>query len=208
MLEIDGICKSYHGNPALKPIRFCVPAGYCIGITGENGSGKSTLLRLLAQIETPDAGDIRYQGISILGDKKFMRLHVGYVPQANELMEDLTVRHQLKLWQSACGLSGPLPNDIMDLLGIKPMLKKRICHLSGGMKRRISIAMALLGNPDILIMDEATTGLDREYREKLMDWLEGYLKRGGRMIWCSHHREELDRLCGACIQISDGKIVR
>ena len=208
MLEIDGISKSYFGNPVLKPIRFFLPAGCCIGITGENGSGKSTLLRLLAQAEQPDSGDIRYQGKSILGDREFMRRTLGYVPQGSELMEDLTVRNQLKLWQSACGLSGPLPEDIMELLGIEPMMKKRIRHLSGGMKRRVSIAMALLSDPEILIMDEATAGLDRDYCKKLLDWLEDYLHRGGRMIWCSHHPDELARLCGACIEISNGQVVR
>ena len=207
MFEIDGVSKSYYGNPVLKPIRFCVPAGCCIGITGENGSGKSTLLRLLAQIEKPDTGDIRYQGNSILGDRNFMRHQLGYVPQGNELMEDLTVHNQLKLWQSACGLTGPLPEEILDLLGIHSMMKKRIKHLSGGMKRRVSIAMALLSSPEILIMDEATTGLDQDYCAKLLDWLENYLRRGGRIIWCSHHQEELARLCGACIRIQDGQAV-
>ena len=206
MLEIDGICKSYFGHPVLMPIRFYLPAGYCIGITGENGSGKSTLLRLLAQIENPDEGDIRYKGKSILADRVFMRNVMGYVPQNHDLIEDLTVRNQLKLWQSACGLTGPLPQEIMDLLGINTMMKKRIKHLSGGMKRRVSIAMALLNDPEILIMDEATTGLDQAYCEKLMDWLEAYLHRGGRIIWCSHNQEELARLCGACIRISSGRI--
>lgn len=207
MLAIDGISKFYHGNPVLKPIRFCLPPGSCIGITGENGSGKSTLLRLLAQIEQPDSGDIRYQDTSILGDREFMRRHLGYVPQNNELMESLTVHDQLKLWQSACGLSGPLPEEILVLLGIHPMMNKRIKHLSGGMKRRVSIAMALLSDPDILIMDEATTGLDQAYCERLFQWLEDFLSRGGSMIWCSHHPEELARLCGACIRISNGQIV-
>ena len=207
MLTIDGISKSYYGNPVLKPIRFCLPPGCCIGITGENGSGKSTLLRLLAQIEQPDTGDIRYCDTSILGDREFMRRHLGYVPQHHELLEDLTVHNQLKLWQSACGLSGPLPEEILDLLGIHPMMKKPIKHLSGGMKRRVSIAMALLSDPDILIMDEATTGLDKSYCERLLTWLEGFLSRGGSMIWCSHHPNELQRLCGACIQIRDGQIV-
>ena len=69
------------------------------------------------------------------------------------------------------------------------------------MKQRVSIAMALLSNPEILIMDEATTGLDREYRERLLTWLEAFLSRGGRVIWCSHHKQELDRLCGSCLHI-------
>ena len=201
MLEIDGICKSYHGRQVLAPVRFVLPRGYCIGITGENGAGKSTLLRILAQMERPDRGDVRYQGKSILGNREFMRKTVGYVPQQADLMEELTVAAQLKLWRSACGLSGTLPEEPLELMGMKPMLKSRIHTLSGGMKQRVSIAMALLSQPEILIMDEATTGLDREYREKLLTWLEGYLARGGRVIWCSHHKQELDRLCGSCLHI-------
>jgi ABC-type multidrug transport system ATPase subunit len=168
---------------------------------GENGSGKSTLLRILAQIEKPDKGDVRYGGKSILGDRKFLRQKLGYVPQSNDLMEDLTVRAQLKLWQSACNINTPLPNDIMELLGIEPMMHKQIRTLSGGMQRRVSIAIALMTNPEILIMDEATTGLDKDYCQKLLTWLEGYLSRGGRILWCSHHKQELDRLCSGILSM-------
>ena len=201
MLEIDGLCKSYSGHSILKNVRFVLPAGQCLGIVGENGSGKSTLLRILAQIEKPDKGDVRYGGRSILGDRKFLRQKLGYVPQGNDLMEDLTVRAQLKLWQSACNISTPLPNDIMELLGIESMMHKQIRTLSGGMQRRVSIAMALMTNPEILIMDEATTGLDKDYCQKLLTWLEGYLSRGGRILWCSHHKQELDRLCSGILSM-------
>ena len=201
MLEIDGICKSYSGHCVLQDVHFVLPAGHCLGITGENGSGKSTLLRIVAQIEKPDAGDIRYGGKSVLGDRQFLRRKLGYVPQGNDLMEDLTVQAQLKLWQSACNLSGALPEDILELLGIGPMLKKPIRSLSGGMQRRVSIAMALMTRPEVLIMDEATTGLDRDYCEKLLTWLEGYLARGGRILWCSHQKQELDRLCSGFLSM-------
>lgn len=208
MLEIDGLCKSYHGWMILKPVRFFLPEGQCLGITGDNGSGKSTLLRLLAQVERPDSGDVRFRGRSVLGDRKFLRNDLGYVPQHNDLMQDLTVEQQLQLWQSACGLEQPLSEEVSELLGIGPMLKKKIRTLSGGMQRRVSIAMALMGDPQILIMDEATVGLDRDYRLGLLGWLEAFLARGGRMIWCSHDPEELDRLCGDRLRICDGKVER
>lgn len=207
MLEVDGISKSYFGHQVLAPISFCLPAGCCLGITGENGSGKSTLLRLMAQIERPDSGDIRYQGASILGNRVFMRRRLGYVPQHIDLMEELTVQNHLKLWQSACGLQGPLPEEILELLDLQPMMKRQIRHLSGGMKRRVSIAAAMLSHPEILIMDEATAGLDQEYCRRLLLWLEDFLARNGRLIWCSHHPEELNRLCGACLRIQGGKQV-
>jgi len=208
MLEIDGLCKSYHGRMVLEPVRFFLPEGQCLGITGDNGSGKSTLLRLLAQVERPDAGDVRFQGKSVLGNRNFLRYSLGYVPQHNDLMQDLTVERQLQLWQSACGLKKPLSEEVSELLGIGPMLKKKIRTLSGGMQRRVSIAMALMGDPQILIMDEATVGLDRDYRMALLSWLEGFLARGGRLLWCSHDPEELDRLCGDRIRIRDGKMER
>ena len=208
MLEIDGLCKSYGGRQVLEPVRFFLPQGQCIGVVGDNGSGKSTLLRLLAQIEPPDSGDIRFRGSSILGNRSFFRQYVGYVPQHNDLMQDLTVDMQLKLWQSACGRKHPLSRELDDLLGIAPMRKKRIRDLSGGMQRRVSIAMALMSDPKILIMDEATTGLDRDYRQALLNWLESYLAGGGRMVWCSHDPEELDRLCGDRIRICQGRLER
>lgn len=201
MLEIQNLSKSYHGRQVLSPVRFFLPAGQCLGVVGENGSGKSTLLRLVAQIEKSDTGDILFGGKSVLGDKTFMRKCVGYVPQENDLMPELTVRRQLKLWQSACGLSGPIPGEIMELMDLQPLLDWLPSELSGGMQRRASMAMALMNKPKLLIMDEATTGLDKDYTARLLDWLEDYLAKGGRMLWCSHHKQELDRLCGCYLTL-------
>lgn len=205
MFETRALCKSYRGRQVLPPVSFCLPAGQCLGIVGENGSGKSTLLRLLAQIESPDSGDVLFQGRSVLRDRKFFRAHLGYVPQDNELAPGLTAAQQLKLWQSACGQNGPLSGEIVEFLGLTELLPVRTENLSGGMQRRVSIAMALLSQPDILVMDEATTGLDRSYCPQLLDWLEGFLARGGRIIWCSHHTDELERLCGSCIRLCSGR---
>lgn len=205
MFEAKALCKSYRRRQVLSPVSFCLPAGQCLGITGENGSGKSTLLRLLAQIERPDSGDILFQGRSVLRNRKFLRLHLGYVPQDNALAPGLTAAQQLKLWQSACGRSGPLPGEIEELLGLAELLPVRTEDLSGGMQRRVSIAMALLSQPDILVMDEATAGLDRSYCPRLLDWLEAFLAKGGRIVWCSHHAHELERLCGSCIRLCGGR---
>lgn len=205
MLQVQDLCKSYGRRQVLAPVRFCLPAGQCLGVAGGNGSGKSTLLRLLAQVERPDGGDILFDGRSVLGNRSFLRRHVGYVPQNSDLAEELTVRRQLKLWKSACGQTGEPDREILELLGLEELLPRRICDLSGGMQRRVSIAMALLSRPGILVMDEATAGLDESYCIALLDWLEGFLRRGGRMIWCSHHKEELDRLCGSVLTLREGQ---
>lgn len=208
MLEIRQLCKSYGGRRVLCPVSFVLPPGQCLGLAGHNGSGKSTLLRLIAQIERPDGGDVLYEGRSVLGNRQFLRGMLGYVPQSAELARELTVKQQLRLWQAACGLSGPLPGDVLDLLGLEPLLKAPIRTLSGGMAQRVSIALALLNRPRVLLMDEAASGLDGGYVPRLLDWLEGtYLPGGGSLIWCSHHPEELSRLCGAVLTLEEGKLL-
>ena len=207
MLEIRQLCKSYGGRRVLCPVSFVLPPGQCLGLAGHNGSGKSTLLRLIAQIERPDGGDVLYEGRSVLGNRQFLRGMLGYVPQSAELARELTVKQQLRLWQAACGLSGPLPGDVLDLLGLEPLLKAPIRTLSGGMAQRVSIALALLNRPRVLLMDEAASGLDGGYVPRLLDWLEGvYLPGGGSLIWCSHHPEELSRLCGAVLTLEEGRM--
>ena len=208
MLEVRQLHKSYQGRQVLAPLSFVLPPGQCLGLAGSNGSGKSTLLRLLAQIQRPDSGDVRFQGRSVLGDRHFLRQELGYVPQSAELARELTVGQQLDLWRRACDLTGPTPPEVLELLGLEPLQKKPIRALSGGMAQRVSIALALLARPQVLLMDESTAGLDRDYVPRLLDWLESvYLPGGGSVIWCSHHPAELERLCGAVLRLEDGKLV-
>ena len=207
MLEIRQLCKSYGGRRVLSPVSFVLPPGQCLGLSGKNGSGKSTLLRLIAQIERPDSGDVLWQGRSVLGDRRFLRRALGYVPQSAELAQDLTVRQQLVLWQAACEGSGPPPGEVLELLGLEPLLTTPIRALSGGMAQRVSIALALLARPQVLLMDEATGGLDRDYVPRLLDWMEKYVSGGGSLVWCSHHPDELERLCGAVLRLENGALV-
>jgi len=116
MLLAQEITKSYHHRKILDRISFALPAGHCLGIAGENGSGKSTLLSILAQVSSPDAGDIVYRGRSILGDRTFLRQHLGYVPQHCDLFPDLTALQQLRLWQSGFGCRDPLPADVARII--------------------------------------------------------------------------------------------
>ena len=207
MLEVRQLCKSYGGRQVLAPVSFLLPPGQCLGLAGSNGSGKSTLLRLVAQIQRPDSGDVLFEGRSVMGDRQFLRRRLGYVPQSAELARELSVAGQLKLWQRACGLTGPLPEDILELLGLRDLLRRPIRALSGGMAQRVSIAMALLPRPDILLMDEATAGLDQGYVPRLLEWLEGFVAGGGSLIWCSHHPAELERLCGAVLRLEEGRLL-
>lgn len=207
MLEVRGLCKSYGGRQVLAPVSFVLPPGQCLGLAGSNGSGKSTLLRLIAQIQRPDSGEILLDGRSVLGDRHFLRRRLGYAPQSAELARELSVERQLTLWARACDMTGPLPEEVLELLGLRELLRRPIRALSGGMAQRVSIAMALLPRPDILLMDEATAGLDQGYGPRLLDWLESFLAGGGSLIWCSHHQEELERLCGAVLRLEEGRLL-
>ena len=197
------ITKSYHGRTVLEGVSFALPAGYCLGVTGRNGSGKSTLLRILAQVDAPDRGDILFGGRSVLRDRQFLRKHLGYVPQNCDLMPDLTARQQLELWQAACGCRGPLPGTVAEFLDFPELERVKIGEMSGGMQRRVSIAMALSTQPEILVMDEATAGLDSRFREGLLTWLEDYMKNGGCIVWCSHLAQENARLCGTVLPLDE-----
>ena len=201
MFIVRDITKSYHGRTVLEGVSFALPAGHCLGVTGRNGSGKSTLLRILAQVDAPDRGDILFGGRSVLRDRQFLRKHLGYVPQNCDLMPDLTARQQLELWQAACGCRGPLPGTVAEFLDFPELERVKIGEMSGGMQRRVSIAMALSTQPEILVMDEATAGLDSRFREGLLTWLEDYMKNGGRIVWCSHLAQENARLCGTMLPL-------
>lgn len=205
MLEVRGLCKSYGGVQALSPVSFTLGPGECLGVAGPNGSGKSTLLRLLAQVQRPDGGQVLYRGRSVMGDRRFLRTVLGYVPQDPELAEELTVKEQLSLWRAACGCRGGIQPELRELLGLEELMGRRTGRLSGGMQRRVSIAMALSTGGEVLVLDEATAGLDGGYREALLSWMEGFLARGGRGVWCTHLADELERLCTSCLTMREGR---
>lgn len=206
MLQAVGLTKRYGGVTALAPLDLTLSEGECLGLAGANGSGKSTLLSLLAQTQRPDGGDILADGRSVLGRRAFVRSQVGYVPQRDALLEDLRVSQQLRLWQGLCGVRGAFPEEILTLLGLLPLLDRPIHTLSGGMKKRVSIAMALVGQPRYLLMDEAFAGLDEEYRGALTGWLLTFVAQGGALLWCSHESDELRVLCSRVVVLEQGRV--
>lgn len=205
MLQVKELSKSYDGKQALFPVTFQVDKGCGLALLGENGSGKSTLLRLLAGMDKADSGAVYYQNNSVLRNRAFLRQHVGYVPQESALDRELTVAEQFRLWQAACGC--PRNPESEMLLGLEPLMACRMRTLSGGQLQRVSIALALMNQPSILLMDEATTGLDSVYTERLMCWLEAFLNRGGILIWATHHADEARRLCKLGLHLKDGQMI-
>lgn len=210
MLEAKGLTKVYRNTKVLDGVSFYVAPGETLGVAGHNGSGKSTLLSIVAQMLIPTGGSLLYNGQSIMGDRSFMRKMVGYVPQQNCLLDDLTVFETLNFFLKAYELKNTdlfAPNSPAAVLGLKEIAKKRVGALSGGMQKRLSLALALLHNPKVLVLDEVLGALDLRYRNAFRSWMAAYVQQGGSILYCSHETEELRQLCRRMLLLRQGKVV-
>jgi len=217
MLEAKGITASYRtpkGHIAfpygrkqvLKNAGFSLEEGQCIGIIGANGSGKSTLLSILAGIRKPDSGQLLFHGKDLFkkGNAKQLRLMSGYVPQDNPLMEELSLWDNLRLWYpDKKTIRNALEQGALCGFGFEEYLKMPVSKLSGGLKKRVSIACALADSPDILIMDEPTQALDMICKKDILDYMENYKNNGKSIIFTTHDETEL-KICDKLFLLHSG----
>lgn len=196
MLEVTSLYKSYKKHKVLQDISFTAGPGECVGIVGSNGCGKTTLLSILAGAARADKGSIRFHGREAVGHPGVFCEEAAYVPQENPLIEELTVRDNLSLWYrgSKRRMEEDLKSGAAAMLGIGDMLKKPVYTLSGGMKKRLSIACALSNHASVLILDEPGAALDLECKADIRDYLEKYRESGKTIILTSHELPELS-LC-------------
>ena len=205
-IEIKNISKSYGKHNVLKNITFTAEGGKCIGILGGNGCGKSTLFSILAGIQNGDSGDFLYDGNSLFKHKKQRSRLVGYVPQGTPLFEELTAYDNLLLWYKKSDLKVKIDSGIFKLLKIKEMLNVPVSKMSGGMKKRLSIACSVSENPPLLLLDEPMSALDISCKQQICDYLNTHKKNGGIIFIATHDVMELD-LCDECYVIKDGVLV-
>ena len=205
IIEVDNICKNYGLKKVLKGASFYVKQGECVGIVGANGCGKSTLLSILSGINKPRKGTLTYAGKNPFKNKGMFSDMIGYVPQENPLMEQLSVYDNLKFWY--CDSRRDLKQDLVSgtpaALGLGEYLYTRVDKLSGGMKKRLSIACALANFPPIIIMDEPGASLDIVCKEDIKSYSKKYLSVGGTVILTSHEECEL-ALCNRMYLLKDG----
>lgn len=200
MIEVSHIRKRYGKKVVLEDITFTVHPGECVTIIGKNGCGKSTLLKILVGIIHADEGVFSF--FEENNPKKKSRF-CGYVPQENPLLEQLSVKDNLFLWG---GKNAMQRQDILKDFQLQDFLQVPVEKLSGGMKRRLSIACSLLKNPAILLMDEPTASLDFFHREHLLNWIKQYKSINGTVIMATHDEYEIlnaDR----CFLLESGKII-
>ncbi len=207
MLEAEGICKSYHRSRILDGAALAAGPGQCVGIIGANGCGKTTLLSILAGTLRADAGSIFYNGKQAMGHPSVFAMETAYVPQENPIMEELSVKDNLRLWYrgNRRAMERDLEDGSLAMLGIREMYKKTAGKLSGGMKKRLSIACALSNHAPVLIMDEPGAALDLECKEAIHRYLVQYMGQGGTVILTSHEMEELS-LCTELYVLREGKL--
>lgn len=192
LLIMEDISFSYGKKQILRGVSLTLDAGECLVVAGENGSGKSTLLSLISGANRPQRGSMVLNG------------RVGTAPQGTALFEDMSVGYNLSFFAGFAGVRQPenLP------LGVEKWRKTRVSKLSGGEKKRVSIACALTGEPDILLLDEPCAGLDAENRGQMAEIVLSMKKQGKGVIYVSHDPEEFESFYDRIVYLKDGKIYR
>ncbi len=208
-LDVANLRKVYAGNEVVAGLSFAVETGSCFGLLGPNGAGKTTTLRLCLGLTGPDGGEIRLNGCSIPAAAQQARARVGVVPQFDNLDPDFTASENLLVFGRYFGLKDAdvqarIP-QLLDFAGLSGKADARIATLSGGMKRRLTLARALVNDPDIVFLDEPTTGLDPQARHLIWDRLKQLKSAGKTLILTTHFMDEAERLCDRLIVIDHGK---
>ncbi|HJV82550.1 ATP-binding cassette domain-containing protein [Noviherbaspirillum sp.] len=215
ILSVVNLRKSY-GNGAARSLvvdglSFNLRRGECYGLLGPNGAGKTTTLRLCLGLTAPDSGEIVLVGRRIPQEARPARLRVGVVPQADNLDPDFTVAENLLVFGRYFGMSDDeIATRIPKLLEFANLTAKKdanIGELSGGMKRRLTLARALINDPDLIFMDEPTTGLDPQARHMIWDRLKTLLAEGKTIVLTTHFMDEAERLCDRLAVIDHGQMI-
>jgi lipooligosaccharide transport system ATP-binding protein len=211
LVATRGLCKHYAGRAVVDHLDLVVREGECFGLLGPNGAGKTTILRMLLGLTPPDSGAIEVLGEPIPQRARSARQQIGIVPQFDSLDPDFTVRENLVTYASYFGLRGAEIEDRIAELLVFAHLEGReqvaIAELSGGMKRRLTLARALINRPRLVVLDEPTTGLDPQARHHIWQRLRELRDAGTTLIMTTHYMEEAERLCDRLAILDAGRIV-
>lgn len=211
ILSVADLRKSYAGREVVTGISFSLRRGECYGLLGPNGTGKTTTLRCCLGLTAPDAGSLRMVGLPVPQQAREARGRVGIVPQFDNLDPDFSVAENLLVFGRYFGLKdGQTRQRIPALLEFAGLAGKEdapLASLSGGMKRRLTLARALVNDPDLLILDEPTTGLDPQARHLIWERLKYLLQQGKTILLTTHFMDEAERLCDRLAILDAGRIV-
>jgi lipooligosaccharide transport system ATP-binding protein len=211
ILRVDGLRKRYGANEVVRGLSFEIRRGDCFGLLGPNGAGKTTTLRCCLGLIDPDGGTIRMVGEEVPKAAREARIRVGVVPQMDNLDPDFTVRENLLIYGSYFGLPRRVLDkripSLLDFAGLSGKRNVGIRTLSGGMKRRLTLARALVNDPELLILDEPTTGLDPQARHLIWDGLRQLMSQGKTILLTTHFMDEAERLATRLAVIDHGSMI-
>ncbi|OHV79333.1 nodulation factor ABC transporter ATP-binding protein NodI [Ensifer sp. LCM 4579] len=210
-IDLTGVSKSYDDKVVVDGLSFTVAAGECFGLLGPNGAGKSTITRMVLGMAPPDAGKITVLGMPVPARARLARGRIGVVPQFDNLEHAFTVRENLLVFGRYFGMSrseieAAIPT-LLEFARLESKADARVNTLSGGMKRRLTLARALINDPQLLVLDEPTTGLDPHARHLIWERLRLLLARGKTIILTTHFMEEAERLCDRLCVLDGGRII-
>ena len=211
VLFVAGLRKSYGGTEVVRGLSFEIRRGECFGLLGPNGAGKTTTLRCCLGLTDPDSGTIELVGEPVPQAARAARIRVGVVPQMDNLDPDFTVTENLLIYGRYFGLDSRTIGEriprLLDFAGLAAKGNTAIRTLSGGMKRRLTLARALINDPDLLILDEPTTGLDPQARHLIWDGLRQLLTQGKTILLTTHFMDEAERLASRLAVIDHGSLI-
>jgi len=211
MLEVKQLTKKYGKLIAVTGVSFRADRGETIGLLGPNGAGKTTTVSIIAGLLSPDSGEVLIEGKQVKSDTDPVKLKIGLVPQDMALYDKLSARDNLIFFAALYSLAGAKAkqalDDVLNLVGLSDRAGDKVETFSGGMKRRLNLAAALLHDPQILLLDEPTVGVDPQSRNAIFENLEALKKRGKTLIYTTHYMEEAERLCDRIVIIDHGKMI-
>jgi ABC-2 type transport system ATP-binding protein len=211
MLQAADLWKSYSGTPAVAGVTLSALPGEIVGLLGPNGAGKSTIIAMACGLLLPDRGTVTIAGEPLTGDEGEAKRKIGLVPQEIALHEQLSAMANLRLFGALYGIAGTLLDDrataALELVGLADRARHKPATFSGGMKRRLNIACALVHDPDVLLLDEPTVGVDPQSRNAIFANLELLRDRGKALVYTTHYMEEVERLCDRVVIIDHGKVI-
>ena len=205
-IEVQSVTKSYETQLALNEISFSASKGEIIGFLGPNGAGKSTMMKILTGFILPTKGTVFVSGINVLKNPIEAKAHIGYLPEQNPLYEDMYVKEYLQFQASIFKVPKEAIETVVNTVGLKPEVHKKIGQLSKGYQQRVGIAAAIIHNPDVLVLDEPTTGLDPNQIQEIRTLIKE-LGKDKTILFSTHIMQEVEAVCDRVIIIKKGELL-
>jgi ABC-2 type transport system ATP-binding protein len=211
MLDVEHLRKTFGSTVAVDDVSFTLAKGELVGLLGPNGAGKTTTVSMIAGLVTPERGQVLIGGAPLKGDTDPKKQKIGLVPQDLALYDELSARKNLRFFGALYGLTGAALTDaigsVLELVGLADRVDDLVKTFSGGMKRRLNLAAGLLHDPDVLLLDEPTVGVDPQSRNAIFDNLELLKSRGKALLYTTHYMEEVERLADRIVIVDHGRVI-